>query len=75
MAPLRRFCAFPLHHSAAFDPKYSTVSTRSFRRVGRGVGQKRRKRKEIFLASPKITLKSCVAKQRKAFLNTLVYGH
>ncbi|WP_217960130.1 hypothetical protein [Acutalibacter muris] len=29
----------PLHHSTAFDPKFSTVSTQFFRRVGRGVGQ------------------------------------
>ncbi len=30
-APLRRFCAFPLHHSAAFGPEFSIVSTQFFR--------------------------------------------
>ena len=46
MAPLRRFWAFPLHHSTTYDPKFSTVSTGFFRRVGRGVGQATEQLKE-----------------------------
>ncbi len=30
-ATLRHFWAFPLHHSAAYDPEFSTVSTQFFR--------------------------------------------
>ena len=47
LAPLRRFWAFLLHHTTAYDLKFSTVSIWFFRRVGLGVGQKERRHRNF----------------------------